>query len=603
MGPLRAPRRAGAWLVAALVPLGGCTGTIAEPSSGGPAGSGLPGAGATGGSSTSGGSSGGSASGGASAGGSSAGGSSSGGSSGGGSTGQIASPELEAVATQYFPGQTALASKSRLFRLTRTQLDLTTEYLLPEHYVGSAFASMPRDPLQTNYEYADNLAFSAANFTPFTDWVQGIVDRVRAAPESVIDCADAGASACLEEQAKAFVTRAFRGVVSEAELTRFANFFVASVNEVGLADATADLVDVTLTSQSYVFRKELQTDATERLLPAELAQNLTYTLADAPPAALGLSPLAVGAEALPQAELERLVDQVLATPEARAKLLRFFMAWLEVREPDELDLAPSVFPELTPEVATAIVEETQAFLTEMLGKALPSLRDVTESTQAFVSQPTAFLYGVSASSQPGLVALDPAQRLGIFSQPAVIASHSGPTTTRLVKRGVFFTRKIMCLPLGVPPDDVDTTLPVIDGATERQRIESVTTAPKCAGCHAFINPFGFMLENYDAIGRYRTLDAEQPIDASISVDFLDEGVFSADTPVDALRGFTRSWRFEQCFARQIFRFYMGRDEESSDDPSLRRMFVDFASSDKKDLLGMLRTLATSPSLSQRVEAP
>ena len=72
-----------------------------------------------------------------------------------------------------------------------------------------------------------------------------------------------------------------------------------------------------------------------------------------------------------------------------------------------------------------------------------------------------------------------------------------------MKRGVFFTRKIMCLPLGAPPPGVDTTLPTTPGATERQRIESITQNQPCAGCHSFINPFGFMQESYDPIGRFR----------------------------------------------------------------------------------------------------
>ena len=136
----------------------------------------------------------------------------------------------------------------------------------------------------------------------------------------------------------------------------------------------------------------------------------------------------------------------------------------------------------------------------------------------------------------------------------MLASHSGPTTTRLVKRGVFFTRKVMCLPLGAPPPGVNTSIPADVVGTERQRIESVTNEPRCLACHAFINPFGFMQENFDAMGRYRSMDAGQPIDAAINVDFLDEGLLSVSSPVDALRGFTRSLRFQQCFTRQLFRF-------------------------------------------------
>jgi hypothetical protein len=564
----------------------GCTARISEP----PGETVVPGAGGSG------------ANGGKGAGAGSAGGTTGGSSTGGVASGGSTSVELDAVALQYFPGQDARGSAPRLSRLTRTQLDLTTRHLLPEHFLETALTSLPRDPLQTNYEYSANLGFSAANFTPFTTWVSELAARVKATPASVIDCAEAD-GACLEREAKAFVTRAFRGVVSEATLARFASFFLASVSEVGLAQATADLVDVTLASPGYAFREEVQSDAAGRLLPAQLLQNVSYTLADAPPAALGLALPASGASSLPQAELERSVELVLATPQARQKLLRFFMAWLEVREPNELDLAPSVFPELTPEVASAMVEETRAFLERQLSNDAPTLRDVTESTQAIVSAPTAFLFGLTGNVAPGPVELDPTQRFGIFTQPAVIASHSGPTTTRLVKRGVFFTRKVMCLDLGAPPEDVDTTIPPLANATERERIESVTTPPKCAGCHAYINPFGFMQENYDALGRYRSTDNGQPIDASIAVDFLDEGPFSASTAVDALKGFTRSWRFQQCFARQVFRFYMGRDETQGDDPLLRTMFLDLASQNTQDLMRMLRTLAGSKSVSDRSEAP
>jgi hypothetical protein len=522
------------------------------------------------------------------------------GASGGGPGGGGATQGLDAVAVQFFPGEVARGSAPRLSRLTRTQLDLTTRHLLPDHYLETALASLPRDPLQTNYEYSENLGFSAANFTPFTTWVAAVAARVKASPGSVIDCAEAD-GACLEREAKAFVTRAFRGVVSEAALARFATFFLTSVADVGLAQATADLVDVTLTSPG--FREEVQSDAAGRLLPAALLQNVSYTLADAPPAALGLALPASDPASFPQAELERSVDLVLATPEARQKLLRFFMAWLEVREPAELDLAPSVFPELTPEVASAMVDETRTFLERQLSKDAPMLRDVTESTQAIVSERTAFLYGLTSGVAPGPLELDPTQRFGIFTEPAVIASHSGPTTTRLVKRGVFFTRKVMCLDLGVPPEDVDTTIPPLDDATERERIESVTTPPRCAGCHAYINPFGFMQENYDAIGRYRTTDNGRPIDASIAVDFLEEGAFSATTAVEALKGFTRSWRFQQCFARQLLRFYMGREETEGDDPLLKTMFLDLARQDGRGLTHTLRTLAGSKSITDRSEAP
>jgi hypothetical protein len=511
-------------------------------------------------------------------------------------------PQLFEIALRYFPGQAMRAGDKRLFRLTRAQLDATTRAVLPQHASPSALELLPRDPLQTNYEYAANLSFSAANFTPLTAWADQISASVELQPESVVSCAEQGNTpVCLEQAAKVFLTRAFRDVVSASQLERLAKFYSSSVSEVGFARATADLVNVTLTSPSYVFRDEVATDANARLLPAQLLQHLSYTLADAPPEAVGLTRPAPGASSLGDSDVTQAVDVVLQTPAARTKLQRFFSSWLEVKEPQELDISTEVFPELTPEVAAAMVADTRTFLERQLQAALPTLRDVTEATNAIVSQPSAFLYGLSGQS--GSVELDPTERLGIFTQPAVIASHSGPVTTRLVKRGVFFTRKVMCLPLGVPPEDIDTSVPEDAGATERERIENVTKPARCTGCHAFINPFGFMQENFDTIGRYRLEDAGRPIDASISVDFLDEGPLSASSGVEALRGFTRSLRFQQCFTRQMFRFYMGRDEQAGDDPLLRQLFFEFAQNDTQSILGILRGLARASTFSARVEAP
>ena len=507
-------------------------------------------------------------------------------------------PELFELALRYFPGQSAVAAKKRLSRLTREQLDLTTASLLPGKTLPRARQSLPRDPLQTNYEYAANLGFSAANFTPFTQWVEQLSEQVGADPTGLVSCS-ADDSGCLRTAAKAFVRRAFRGVVSDAELERYAAFYQSSVTEVGLPRATADLVSVTLSAPGYTFREEVQTDASARLLPAQLLQHVSYTLTDSPPDALGLPP--AGAP-LSEAELAQTVDTLLATPAARTKLLRFFSAWLEIKEAKDFDISNEVFPEFTPEVAAAIVSDTEQFLREQLAGALPVLRDVTEASIAVASAPSSFLYGLSTPAS-GRFAPNPSERLGIFSQPAVIASHSGPTTTRLVKRGVFFTRKVMCLPLGVPPAGIDTTLPEDLTGSERERIESVTTPARCAACHNFINPFGFMQESYDAIGRYRREDAGKPVDASISVSFLDEGPFSATTAVEALRGFTRSLRFQQCFTRQLFRFYSGRDEDAGDDALLRQLFFEFASNDSQSIVTLLRSLATAKTYSARTEAP
>src|SRR6185436_1648774 len=123
------------------------------------------------------------------------------------------------------------------------------------------------------------------------------------------------------------------------------------------------------------------------------------------PETAGLSSLTPGAY-LQTPELEqKTIDQVLATSEARAKLLRFFVAWLEVKEPDEFTIAANVFPEFTPEVAAAVVTETKSFLERQLGAAVPRLQDLTEATQSLVFGPEAFIYELRATPAPSVVDL------------------------------------------------------------------------------------------------------------------------------------------------------------------------------------------------------
>jgi len=512
-------------------------------------------------------------------------------------------PDLFALAMRYFSGTTPESAPARLARLTRTQLDLTVQALLPDAYAGTSLAAVPRDPLVTNYEYAENLSFNAANFTPFTEWVSALATKVGQKPAPVVTCAASGTDqACLRAASDAFVRRSFRHVVSDPQLARFSSFYVASVAEVGLTQATADLVSVVLASPSFVFRDEVRTDPAGRLLPAQWAQSLSYTLTDAPPEAVGLGS-ADATRLTDEAFRQQTVDKLMSTPHAKKKLERFFLAWLEVKEPTEFTIASEVFPEFTPQLATEMVEETRAFLTHMLASTDPSLLDITQSTSSFVSRGLRTIYGLSKANTGELTALKPSERLGIFTHPGVIASHSGPSTTRLVKRGVFFTRKMMCLPLGLPPAGEDLTIPEAPNQTERQRIEAGTAPQRCQGCHRSINPFGFMQENYDPIGRFRSEDEGKPIDPSISLDILDEGPLKTTSAVDALRGLTSSARFQQCFVRQMFRYYLGRDERNGDDPVLRQMFFSFARDGKQDIRAMLRILAGSTALSARKDEP
>ncbi len=502
-------------------------------------------------------------------------------------------PELFNIAKEYFPSDEAGVSEARVFRLTRRQLDTTADAVLPFESSSSALEMMPRDPLVKNYELSDNLEFNAANFTPFVDWIAGRAAGALESPQSLIDCETASdKETCSRTAVKQFVSAAFRGVAPEADLNRYADFYVSSVAEVGVGQATADLVELVLSSPLFTFREEVFADASGMILPAQALQNLSYTLTDRPPQAMGFD-LGQAANHVAPEVVEQTVSSLLEAEEARDKLVRFFIAWLEVKEPADFEISPVVFPEFTPELAAAMVNETTQFLKQRLTSAAPSLKDVSQSTESFVDEMMAEIYGTTKGADGMLSPLDSSQRLGVLTHPSVITSHSGPDTTRLVKRGVFFTRKVMCQELGSPPPG---TVPEgeIPGDTERERIETITANPPCSGCHAYINPFGFMQESYDPLGRFRETDEHGfPVDPAIVVNFLDEGPTTFDQPVEALTGFTDSLMFKQCFVRQLFNFYTGRQPEKADDPVLRETFFHFARGEQEIIPALLRMVGNA----------
>ena len=515
---------------------------------------------------------------------------------------RTADPALYAIAKQYFPSDDSAASPRRIFRLTRDQIDMTVGALLPG-YVGKSVKSvMQKDPLQTNYEYSDLISITTANAAPLTAWFAEIAERVRKNPSGLLNCpGEKPAEDCLAAEARKFVVRAFRGDVTLERLEAVVAFYLSSLKKDGYAVASGNLVEVVLNSPSFLYRMETDVTKSRRLAPAQLLQSVTYTIADAPAERLDLDSSVAERYLRTGVEAASTLKAVVATPEAREKLVRFFKAWLEVREPADFTISKEVFAEFTPELAGALADEADRFLRAELMKPSPRLKDIMQSTRSFLTKPLATIYSAKsdAGQKPVAVNLDSAQRLGILSLPAVIASHSGPTDNRTIKRGVFWARKIMCMALEPPPKDLHAELYENEGTTERVRIEQSTKAKACIGCHKIINPFGFMLENYDALGRWRTLDNGHPIDASVEIDFLDEGKSKAAGPVEALRTLSASHRFKQCFVRQMFRYYMGRNEEAADDPLLRRMFLELASNQDTSLLALVYLLGSSDRVVRR----
>jgi hypothetical protein len=160
----------------------------------------------------------------------------------------------------------------------------------------------------------------------------------------------------------------------------------------------------------------------------------------------------------------------------------------------------------------AMRKETESLYEHVFFEKNGSFKALLTSTDAYVNGPLAKLYGVqggpTTADQYAWVTLDPAQRSGIFTRGAFLASEASADYQSPVHRGVFIMRNALCQALPPPPPNVDNTPPVPNAASQlrsvRSLIEAKTAGTSCQSCHGMINPIGYALENYDAMGAWQT---------------------------------------------------------------------------------------------------
>ena len=163
------------------------------------------------------------------------------------------------------------------------------------------------------------------------------------------------------------------------------------------------------------------------------------------------------------------------------------------------------------------------------------------------------------------VRLDTTRRRGLLASPAFLAAHTLIDQTNPVERGLLVRSRFFCQDMPPPPADVLVERP--GGGPElttRQRYEAHTKEDRCRVCHQMIDPLGFGFEQFDPVGRYRTHENGQPIDARGEIVGTDvDGSFTG--PVELAPRLLRSAQFRRCFVKQLFRFAEGRSVESGDD--------------------------------------
>jgi hypothetical protein len=349
--------------------------------------------------------------------------------------------------------------------------------------------------------------------------------------------------ACARSNLSDLARRAYRRPITPDELDGLMHF----VERADSVDRGMELaLEAILVSPKFLFRIE---PADRPLDDLEFASRLSYFLWSSMPDD-ELFALADSHRLRDPEILHAQVHRMLLDPKSRALADNFAGQWLQTRNLDSLQPDPAEFPEFTPDLRRDMQTETRLFVQSLIRGDRP-ISDFLAANYTFLNQRLALFYGIPSVDGPQFRRVDlPADshRSGIFTQAAVLTVTSYPARTSPVLRGKWILENLLDSPPPPPPPNVpkldETSLGAT--ATVRQRLEQHRASPACSGCHSRMDPLGFNLENYDAIGRWRTNDGDLPIDAGDGPNALRKHLLADQD------------RFARCLASKLATYALGR---------------------------------------------
>jgi hypothetical protein len=224
------------------------------------------------------------------------------------------------------------------------------------------------------------------------------------------------------------------------------------------------------------------------------------------------------------------------------------------------------YPSFSPQMGAYMRTETEKFLEHQIFAENGSWPSVFTANYTFVNEPLAKFYGITGVTGPTFqkVAVDPTQRRGLLTQGAIMTGTTVTNSTNPVLRGSFVLNKLMCMNMSLPSDPAVLALVAVPldvtGPTARDRFSAHSKQRLCQGCHSLLDPVGFALENYDAVGQYRTTENNVTIDASGKLPLATEVVSGA---VQLAQQLADSDLVQQCFAQHWIEYGYGRSLHGS----------------------------------------
>jgi len=383
---------------------------------------------------------------------------------------------------------------------------------------------------------------------------------------------------CAKTILSALARKAYRRPITNADLDAPIQFYSAARALGDFDTAIRDALPTILASPKFLYRAErspagLAPGSIHAIGDIELASRLSYFLIGRAPDDELLTAAERGTLTTPTV-LEAQVRRLLADPRSESLVTSFAFQWLKMRALEEIDPDPIIFPNFDDSLRAAFRREMDLYVYSILREDRPVLELLT-ANHTFVNERLALHYGIPdvRGDRFRRVTLTDANRWGLLGKGAVLLTTSYANRTAPVLRGAWILENLLGTPPSPPPPDVEAFQENKDGEKQRsvrEIMEQHRAKPSCNACHGVMDPLGFSLENFDAIGEWRAEDryAGTAIDASGK---LVDGT-AVNSPADLRVALTRRpEQFVQTLTERLMTYALGRTVDYYDMPAVRKI--------------------------------
>jgi hypothetical protein len=374
--------------------------------------------------------------------------------------------------------------------------------------------TLPRENVYT--DKVNKWIGSATFVGPFESAVE------KASRKKILVCDPKTGAACVNQILSTLARRAYRRPVTRVDVAALSRFVrIAEAEGQTVEQGLALAIQAMLVSPHFLFHIERDRYPNDparihRITDLELASRLSYFLWSSMPDDELLALAEKNQLSRPEV-LDAQVARMLGDAKSSALADNFAGQWLETRNLDSIKPDPDRFKEWTPELRDAMKTETRMLFEAILRENRP-IGEFLDARYTFLNETLARFYGIEGVTGPEFrrVDLTTDQRGGVLTHGSVLAVSSYPTRTSVVIRGKYILQNILGTPPPPPPPDV----PALDeealgtSASLREQMERHRSDSICASCHARMDPLGFGLENYNAIGKWREADGKFPVESS-----------------------------------------------------------------------------------------